>query len=75
MYDDLKGQRVLITGGARGIGYATAKSFISEDCHVVILDSNQDALEKALSEAAELKGGVCADVSLPDDVEAAFKKA
>jgi NAD(P)-dependent dehydrogenase (short-subunit alcohol dehydrogenase family) len=74
MYDDLKGQRVLITGGASGIGYATAKRFISEGCHVVILDSNQEALEKAISEAAELKGGVCADVSLPDDMEAAFKK-
>lgn len=74
MYDDLKGQRVLITGGASGIGYATAKRFIREGCHIVILDSNQEALEKALSEAAELKGGVCADVSLPDDMEAAFKK-
>ena len=73
MYDDLKGKRVVITGGASGIGYATAGRFIDEGCKVVLLDSNQDALDKALSEMPALSGGICVDVSMADDIDAAFK--
>jgi NAD(P)-dependent dehydrogenase (short-subunit alcohol dehydrogenase family) len=73
MYTDLKDKRVVITGGASGIGYATAGRFIDEGCNVVILDSNQDALDKALSEMPALSGGVCADVSIADEIDAAFK--
>jgi NAD(P)-dependent dehydrogenase (short-subunit alcohol dehydrogenase family) len=74
MYDDLKNKRVLITGGASGIGLATARRFASESCQVVILDSNQEALNKAQAEQPEFAGGVCADVSSQDEVEAAFKE-
>jgi len=74
MYDDLKDKRVLITGGASGIGLATARRFASESCQVVILDSNQEALNKAQAEQPEFAGGVCADVSSQDEVEAAFKE-
>ncbi len=74
MYDDLKDKRVLITGGASGIGLATARRFVSESCQVVILDSNQEALNKAQAEQPEFAGGVCADVSSQDEVEAAFKE-
>jgi len=74
MYDDLKDKRVLITGGASGIGLATARRFVSESCQVVILDSNQEALNKAQAEQREFAGGVCADVSSQDEVEAAFKE-
>lgn len=74
MYDDLKDKRVVITGGASGIGYAAARRFIKEGCQVVILDCNQEALDTALSEMPKLNGGVWADVSKPDDIEAAFRK-
>jgi meso-butanediol dehydrogenase/(S,S)-butanediol dehydrogenase/diacetyl reductase len=74
MYDDLKNKRVLVTGGASGIGYATALRFVDEGCKVVILDNDPSALDVALSELPMLKGGVCADVSKPDDVDAAFKQ-
>jgi len=72
MYDDLRDKRVVVTGGASGIGLATARRFIKESCRVVILDINPGALNKAQSELPELAGGVCADVSSPDDVAAAF---
>ena len=72
MYDDLRDKRVVVTGGASGIGLATARRFIKESCRVVILDINPEALNKARSEMPELAGGVCADVSSPDDVAAAF---
>ncbi len=74
MYDDLKDKRVLITGGASGIGYATARRFINEGCSVIILDNDPSALEVARSELPLLAGGLVADVSNSDDIEAAFKQ-
>lgn len=74
MYGDLKEKRVLVTGGASGIGYATALRFVNEGCRVVILDNDPSALDVARSEMPLLAGGVCADVSDPDDVGAAFKQ-
>lgn len=74
MYDDLKDKRVLVTGGASGIGHATAQRFIDEGCMVMILDNNQSALDAACSELQSLAGGVRADVSNPDEVAAAFSQ-
>ena len=74
MYDDLKNKRVLVTGGASGIGYATAQRFVNEGCRVIILDNDPTALDVARSELPSLAGGVCADVSTPEDVEVAFKQ-
>ncbi len=74
IYKDLEGKKVVITGGASGIGLATAKRFVDEGAKVVILDWNQEELEKTLSIIPELKSGVFADVSNPDEVKSAFKK-
>lgn len=74
MYDDLKDKRVVITGGASGIGLATARRFVKESCRVVILDINREALNKAQSEPPGFAGGVCADVSSPEEVGAAFEE-
>jgi NAD(P)-dependent dehydrogenase (short-subunit alcohol dehydrogenase family) len=74
MYDDLKDKRVVVTGGASGIGYATARRFVDEGAKVVILDSDQEALDNAQSELSQLTGGVCADVSSPQEIAAAFNK-
>ena len=49
IYKDLKGKRVVITGGASGIGLATAKRFIDEGAKVVIIDWNKEELNKVLS--------------------------
>ncbi len=74
IYKDLKDKRVVITGGASGIGLATAKCFIDERANVVILDWNQEVLKKSLFNNPKLNGGVCADVSNPNDIVTAFKK-
>jgi NAD(P)-dependent dehydrogenase (short-subunit alcohol dehydrogenase family) len=74
MYDDLKDKRVVVTGGANGIGYATVKRFIDEGSKVAILDNNQEALDNAQSQLPLLTGGICADVGSPDEIEAAFKQ-
>jgi L-fucose dehydrogenase len=49
----LKGFAVLISGGAHGIGAATARSFAAEGAHVLIVDRDGPAAEKL---AAELAG-------------------
>ncbi|MFQ5979405.1 MAG: SDR family NAD(P)-dependent oxidoreductase [Candidatus Heimdallarchaeota archaeon] len=72
MYKDLEGKRVVITGGASGIGLATAARFIDEESKVVIVDRNREALETALSSLPQLVGGVYADVSQPKEIATAF---
>lgn len=74
IYKDLEGKRVVITGGASGIGLATAKRFVDEGAKVVIIDWNQEELNKVSSIIPELIGGVYADVSNPEDIEIAFNK-
>jgi len=71
-YKNLEGKRTVITGAASGIGLATAKRFISEGAKVFIFDWNKESLEKTLDENSDLCGGVCADVSQPEELKAAF---
>ena len=73
-YEDLKEKRVVVTGGASGIGLATAKRFAREGSKVVILDYNGDGINAVLKDNPEIAGGVKADVSDPKDVENAFSK-
>lgn len=46
----LAGQKILITGGSRGIGYHIAKRFIAEGADVLIVGRNEEALQKAAAE-------------------------
>ena len=39
----LRNKIVLVTGGAKGIGAATVKAFLAEDCKVVIVDRDTEA--------------------------------
>ena len=73
VYKDLRGKRVVITGGASGIGLATAKRFLSEGSNVVIFDWNEDALKKAIEENEGLQG-VKVDVGNPEDVKRGFQE-
>jgi NAD(P)-dependent dehydrogenase (short-subunit alcohol dehydrogenase family) len=67
----LNEKRVLITGGAGGIGMATAARFLEEGARVVVLDYDDAALSRSGRELA-LSGVLRADVSNPDDVAWAF---
>ena len=75
IYKDLVGKKVIITGGASGIGLATAKRFVSEGARTVIFDWDKKSLEQELSTNHTLAGGVYVDVSKPEEVESAFLKA
>jgi meso-butanediol dehydrogenase/(S,S)-butanediol dehydrogenase/diacetyl reductase len=68
----LKDKRVLVTGGAGGIGAATVARFLEEGAHVVALDRDVDALDRLKPDYATLSGVIVADVADPDDVDRAF---
>ena len=69
----LEGKRVLITGGAGGIGLAAARRFLEEGARVAILDRDAGAGERACRELPGVGPVLTADVSHPDQVAAAFK--
>lgn len=63
----------LITGGASGMGLSTAKRVVKEGHAAVIVDINQDSLDKALTSLRDISAeanvmSVVADVSKEDDV-------
>ena len=71
-YPSLKGRSIFITGGASGIGRATAAAFKQEGAEVAILDLPGEALNTA---AKTLKCiGVPCDVTNAESVKAAFAK-
>jgi NAD(P)-dependent dehydrogenase (short-subunit alcohol dehydrogenase family) len=72
IYRDLAQKRVLITGGAAGIGYATAEAFSRQGCRIAVFDIDETGLERALK---SLPGaiGKHGSVTDPDAVNAAFE--
>jgi len=70
----LKDKRVLITGGAGGIGSVTAARFLAEGAQVAVLDCDGVALSRLERGLPGLGGAVSADVSDPTAVAHAFEK-
>jgi len=68
----LKGKRVVITGGASGIGAATAVRFLEEGSIVAILDRDQSGCANIREELPAIAGTFVADVSDHDQVQQAF---
>jgi NAD(P)-dependent dehydrogenase (short-subunit alcohol dehydrogenase family) len=70
---DIAGASAIVTGGASGLGAATAKALSQRGARVVILDRQEDAGRRV---AAELGGAFAlADVSDEDQVQAAVDTA
>ncbi|MGD8464768.1 MAG: SDR family oxidoreductase [Anaerolineae bacterium] len=68
----LNGKRVLITGGAGGIGTATAVRFRDEGAQVFVLDRDAMAMERLAAQMPEGGGSLVADVTDPEQVARAF---
>jgi NAD(P)-dependent dehydrogenase (short-subunit alcohol dehydrogenase family) len=71
-YPDLAGRRVVISGGASGIGLATAERFVAEGSRVVVLDRDEARFDAVRAELPGLAGIVAADVADRASVDAAF---
>jgi meso-butanediol dehydrogenase/(S,S)-butanediol dehydrogenase/diacetyl reductase len=71
----LKGKNVLVTGGASGIGQATATRFLEEGCAVCVLDRSAEARARVAQELPALTGVIDADVSSLAQVQAAVAEA
>ena len=71
----LKGKRVLVTGGASGIGAATAARFLEEGSQVCILDRDAEHCATIRHELPGIAEAIIADVTDLMQVEAAFADA
>jgi NAD(P)-dependent dehydrogenase (short-subunit alcohol dehydrogenase family) len=68
----LSGKVAVVTGGAGGIGYETARRFAEEDARVCIADLADEPGQEA---ASEIEGHyVHADVTNPDDVQRMYSE-
>lgn len=65
----LDGKTAIITGGASGIGLATAKRFVDEGAFVYIFGRRQDALDAALSQLGSTARAVQGDTTKPEDLD------
>lgn len=70
----LENKRVLVTGGARGIGAATAVRFLDEGARVVVLDADKAGIDQAVRQMPSLAGAILADVSDHQAVSRAFEE-
>ncbi len=72
---DLEGKRAIITGGAQGIGLATAERFIESGAEVILWDINADMLDKAVAELGEKASGRVVELTEEDAVTEAARQA
>ncbi len=75
----LKEKVAVITGGSRGIGFATADKFLSEGAKVIITASSQASADKAVEKLRELHpeaviAGIAPQLSSLDSVQSAFRE-
>jgi 3-oxoacyl-[acyl-carrier protein] reductase/7-alpha-hydroxysteroid dehydrogenase len=75
----LKNKVAIITGGSRGIGFATADLFLKEGATVIVAASRPETAEKAVEELKALHpdatvDGISPDLANLDDVRSAFNK-
>ncbi|WP_277812105.1 SDR family NAD(P)-dependent oxidoreductase [Chromohalobacter canadensis] len=68
----LNGKIALITGGASGIGQASAQRLIDEGAFVFIVGRRQDVLDNAAEALGSNARSIQADVTKPEDLDRVF---
>ncbi|MBQ2834925.1 MAG: 3-oxoacyl-ACP reductase FabG [Clostridia bacterium] len=76
----LKNKVAIITGGSRGIGFATADKFLQEGAVVILTASTMDSANKAVAQLKEKHpnatlAGISPDLSSLESVRQAFREA
>ena len=76
MKDEFRGRTAVVTGGARGIGYAIASRLLKSGVRCTLLDIDEESLRRAipLLEATEATLPVTADVANAEEVAGALRK-
>lgn len=74
---ELKDKIAIVTGGSRGIGFATVEAFLAEGATVVLCGSRPESAEKAVAQLKEKDPGakvegISPNLSAFDEVKAAF---
>ncbi|HEY2257775.1 MAG TPA: SDR family NAD(P)-dependent oxidoreductase, partial [Variovorax sp.] len=77
---NIQGQAALVTGGASGLGEATARELARQGAKVAVLDVNAALAEKVAADIGAEFGDGCAvacvcDITQADSVTAALDKA
>ena len=72
---DLATAKAVISGGASGLGYATAERIIAAGGHAVLLDINEEQGNASVKTLGERASFVKTDVSSEDNVRAAMQTA
>jgi NAD(P)-dependent dehydrogenase (short-subunit alcohol dehydrogenase family) len=68
----LNGKTAVVTGGASGIGFATAQRFVDEGAFVFIFGRRQDALDAALAKLGPNSAAVQGSVTEAADLDRLF---
>jgi NAD(P)-dependent dehydrogenase (short-subunit alcohol dehydrogenase family) len=75
----LKGKRIIVTGGAGGIAAATTRAYVREGAVVTVVDISDECAIKNVKAANELGGGsaeyIHCNISNPAEVQSVFETA
>src|SRR5262245_61963078 len=77
----LEGKAAIVTGGSRGLGFASARSLAAEGCHVAICARGEERLARAADELRQAAANdarilsIVADVATVDGIRTAVETA
>jgi NAD(P)-dependent dehydrogenase (short-subunit alcohol dehydrogenase family) len=72
---EINGSSAIITGGASGLGEATARKLATEGVRVTVFDRNEERAKEVVAEIGGSANYVAGDVTDPDDCQKAVDQA